>query len=555
MSKVSLRVMEASLVFTMLSCSPDRNTGPTVPSDSRPSLSITASCSNSATAVGGFIKNWTCGSVVRLATPAGMTSTEVSALSSAASRWNSGVLNGYGLPRFDMSSGNQTITVSISGTGDYYCGQVPDKYHLNIARSDLGNITPGCVPGRLTLGTVDDLLLHELSHAIGFQSIAWHKPGPAEYTGHCAAALAGGRPLNAGLCQHEIEAIYASYGLRSTAPDLSKHVMTGLAGLGSLTLNVGATGTLTVTGLRFNRVNGSFCGQPDTTVCEAATASPTEATLSWSSSNTSVASLSGSGASRTVTGNSGGSATVSVGATAAAYEKAAAFGDPGTGTTAAVTVVVVPPAGPPTSLSASNITATSALVSWTNGDASAGTTTVVQYRMTGQSAWINASGSPAPAGQSSLTLSGLHCATSYDVNVYHVKSGVSSAWLTLTLFTTAACQVSGAIVAPSGFSQSSCTASTTGGKNYATYTLGWTAGSNPGGSIYQIGTALTNSSGSAAVIRTGGIIRTSDDVGPYLVTSTASPRYFWVRHVNGAEASAWVALAGNPIQIKDGCLL
>lgn len=554
MSQPSLRVLGAALVVTALSCSPDHSTGPTAPQDLRPSLSITGSCSNGATAVPGFIKNWACGNVVRLQTPAGMTSAEVSALSSAVSRWNGGVLSGFGLPSLTMGTGTQTIIVSISGSGDYYCGQVPDKTHLNIARSASGS---GCThPGRLSTNTLSNLFLHELSHSIGFQSAVWHKPSTTQYTGHCATALyTAGRPLNAALCQHEIEAIYASYGLRASAPNLSKHVMTGLAGLGPITLNVGATGTLSVTALRFNRVNGSFCGQADTTVCEDGTASPTQATLSWSTSNPSVASLSGSGASRTVTGNSGGSATVSVGATTSTYEKAAAFGDAGTGTTAAVTVVATPPAGPPTSLSASNITPTSALVTWTNGDASPGTTTVVQYRMTGQSAWGNAAGSPAAAGVTSLTLSGLTCGTSYDVNIFHVKSGISSPWLTLTLFQTAACTVSGTIVAPTSFNQTSCTASTSGGKNYATYTLGWTAGANPGGTIYQIGSALTNSSGSAAIIRTGALSKTSDDVGPYLVTSTSSPRYFWVRHANGSLASAWVPLVGNPIQIKTGCLL
>jgi hypothetical protein len=175
--------------------------------------------------------------------------------------------------------------------------------------------------------------------------------------------------------------------------------------------------------------------------------------------------------------------------------------------------------------------------------------------MTGQSAWGNAAGSPAAAGVTSLTLSGLVCGTSYDVNIFHVKSGISSPWLTLTLFQTAACTVSGTIAAPTSFNQTTCHASTSGGKNYATYTLGWTAGANPGGTIYQIGGALSNTPGSAAILRTGALSKTSDDVGPYLVTPTASPRYFWVRHANGSQASAWVPLVGNPIQIKAGCLL
>jgi hypothetical protein len=357
------------------------------------------------------------------------------------------------------------------------------------------------------------------------------------------------------ICQHELETVYRAYGLRTQSVDYYKHIVTGLRGLQNVTLRPNGSTVLTVTQLQFSRGNGSLCGLGTREICGGAErpVTSTNVALAWrEAAGGQFITLSPSGASATVTaGSTEGTATVAVGATSTVYNIAAAFGDNGTGTTATVVVDAVAPAGPPTSLSASNITATSALVSWTNGDASAGTTTVVQYRMTGQPSWITASGSGLPAGQSSLTIGGLHCSTSYDVNVYHVKDGISSPWLTLTLFTTAACQVSSTIAPPTSFSERSCNLTTTGGKTYATYTLGWTAGANPGSSIYQIATAFSNTPG--AVVRTGAITRTSDAVGPYLVTSSASPRYFWVRHANGAQASAWVALAGNPIEINSGC--
>jgi hypothetical protein len=398
------------------------------------------------------------------------------------------------------------------------------------------------------------LFLHELSHAIGFQSNVWHKPSTTTFTGHCASALyTAGRPLNSDVCQHEIEAIRAAYGLRSTAPNLSKHVMTGLQGLSNRTLDANSSTVLTVTKLAFRRANGSLCGQPDTTACEEGTVAPTNATFTWSS-NSSIVTLSGSGASRTVTsGTTAGQAIVSVNATASAYEKAASFGDPGTGTKSTVTVTVSGPAARPTNLAASNITATSARITWTNGDVSTGTTTVVQYRMAGQSAWITASSGLA-AGVSSFNLTGLVCSTTYDVNIFHRKNGIDSPWLTLQLFTTLACTTSTSINAPTGVRQTNCTQSTSGGKVTATYTLSWTAGANPGSSTYQIGSRTTNTPATAFIIETGRITQTSDQVGPYTVPATSSPQYFWVRHANGAQASSWTPLAGNPIDIADGCL-
>lgn len=551
MPRRTARVLVVALFAAIAVCSPQASGGPETTAEHTTPLAITGSCSASGVAVGGFVRNWACGDVVRLATPAGMTSGEVSALSSAVAGWNGAVLGAYGLPQFTMSAGNRTITVSISGAGDYYCGQVPVKTQLNIARFATAS---GCShPGRLSTGTLGNLFLHELSHSVGFQSGVWHKPSTEAITGHCAGALySAGRPLNSGVCQHEVEAIHAAYGLRSTAPDLAKHVLTGLAGLTSLSLSPGGTGTLTVSSLRFWRANGTLCGQPDTTACFG-TASPSGASLSWSTSNAGVASLSGSGASRTVTGNAAGVATISVDATTPTYERAATFGGPGTGTAATVTVVAQPPAGPPTNLGATSIAPTSALVSWTNGDTSTGTTTVVQYRITGLTSWTTASGAGLPAGQSSLTLSGLHCATSYDVNVFHRKDGIDSAAITLTLFTTAACQISG-LAAPSDFHPTSCTLTLYGGKQYATYGTQWTPGTNPPDSIFQIAEALSNNPAVASVVRTGPIARTSQDIGAYLVTPTAAPRYFWIRHVDNGQASIWTALVDNPIQIKDGCI-
>jgi hypothetical protein len=137
------------------------------------------------------------------------------------------------------------------------------------------------------------------------------------------------------------------------------------------------------------------------------------------------------------------------------------------------------------------------------------------------------------------------------VNVFHRKNGVDSPWLTLTLFTTAGCTVSSTINPPTNFRETGCTPSSSGGKSFATYHVAWTAGANPSTSIFHIAESFSNSPG--PIVRRGPISTTVANLGPYLVTSTASSRYFWVRHANGAQASSWVALQLNPIEIRLGC--
>jgi Fibronectin type III domain len=223
----------------------------------------------------------------------------------------------------------------------------------------------------------------------------------------------------------------------------------------------------------------------------------------------------------------------------------------GTGSTATITVKATPPKAGPSGLRADNITATSARILWTNGDTTA--TTFVQYRITGQTQWITANGGAAlPPKQSSYNLTGLHCATSYDVSVFHQKNGLNSPADVLTLFITTACQTSATVKPPTGFHRFDCTPGTTNGKPNATYHLRWTAGANPATSIFHVGESFSNNSASAVVIRRGPISTLRANVGPYTIAG-ASSRYYWVRHVNGALASSWTALLDNPIVISQGC--
>jgi hypothetical protein len=86
-----------------------------------------------------------------------------------------------------------------------------------------------------------------------------------------------------------------------------------------------------------------------------------------------------------------------------------------------------------------------------------------------------------------------------------------------------------------------------------TYSVGWTAGVNPSSSLFHIVENSSNNPATGSLLRSGPITTTTAKLGTYLVTATASPRYFWIRHVNGSQSSAWVAVAGNPLPIAGGC--
>jgi mannan endo-1,4-beta-mannosidase len=213
------------------------------------------------------------------------------------------------------------------------------------------------------------------------------------------------------------------------------------------------------------------------------------------------------------------------------YEKAVPFGGDITFTVTATPTA--PP--PPTSLSASAITATSATISWVNGATDAGTTTTLQYRTSGVSAWTTASSTIA-AGVTSFNIPNLASLTTYDVRAWHVRSGLSSTMTTRTgLFTTLDPN------AITNFRVTGCQQEVVGAKTYNYFTLSWTSASS--GGSFQIGVNTTSSSSGAAVILTVPGTARSGQVGGYLAGPTTVHRWFWIRYGSGP----WIALADNPL--------
>lgn len=83
------------------------------------------------------------------------------------------------------------------------------------------------------------------------------------------------------------------------------------------------------------------------------------------------------------------------------------------------------PSGPPTTATTTSISSSSAVMGWTNGDATARTHT--EYRVQGGSTW-NIYGS-VNAGNTTMTLTELSPTTAYEWRARHVKNGQSSAYL------------------------------------------------------------------------------------------------------------------------------
>lgn len=485
-------------------------------------------------------------------------------LSGAAGVWNSAL--GHSLPNFTVLSAVTSIPVPPPGTTDKtiyvefvggappsstYCG-VTDATSFPI-RLRLYNGSSNCNGNTVPYASLSNLLVHELGHAIGFQGGFYHTFGSVYVTGHCAMRLPNDlSKVNGDVCQTEVEDLYYIYGIRDTGPDLSTHVLTGIAvpTPSSVTVEVGHSVTAWVSGLQFDRGNLSIsCDEGGNLPSPCTPATPSDITYSWGSSDNSKATASSTSDSVQITGVAVGTAVVSVSATGAGpYQFGTFFNSDGAPRTVAVTVV--PAHGVPT-----QITKTAG----DNQSAAKGTAVVVapqvrvvDYYGAGVAndsvTFTVLTGGGSATGTTQLTdTAGYATVGTWTLGATAgtntLRAQASGSGITGNPATFSATGTT--IAPPSSFRRTDCTRDVGGGPDtMVSYRFDWTNGTNASG--WQLVVKFTNdTTGSMPILQSGGT--TASTWTPSHVSGTGGNQYFFLRNLFGAAPSKWVPLNSNPI--------
>jgi Big-like domain-containing protein len=278
-----------------------------------------------------------CNLVIRVGNDAANVPNVSSSIQSAVGVWNAALLSDQasGEPKFEYTtSTTPTVKVKVNGNAASYCGT-----------------TAGTPPNLITLipkttsascptneGAVEDVLVHEFAHVLGWPS-GQHKVRVAGVSSHCAVVLPDDRSITGVVCQHDVERIYASYGIVPlsgvTASNfLGRHIVTGVNTPGSISLTKGASTTLSVSQLQFARALTGSVALGSTK-------------LTWSTDNPAVATVNSNGL---VTAVNGGTTTIRAkvdpSTLSSAYQVGGLMSQHGRETAVTVTVPTYKPPGP-----------------------------------------------------------------------------------------------------------------------------------------------------------------------------------------------------------------
>lgn len=492
-----------------------------------------------------------CGATINVTVTGGVTVT-TDVINSAMEMWN-GTLDQYDLPRFgnDVQS-SYHVTITETGTGNYLCGttSIPSA-SITITHTSTPTNCPG-PPGALPytahpLSQAAQLVAHELGHALGFKShlisASQSQIDQDTIVGDCMMVVP--TILNSTPCDHERQIIYYQYALRGTDILTDRGFISGVqVQPTSLLLDANESATVTATNVEVHTGN-----HPEGTLVTPAG----QDVIAWTFNSLNPAN------SFSITGTTATTATVrsdivpATGTLEATVTSSAVYNilwpfNAGE-YDGRVSLANKPPVAAPSGLTVGTVTASTAGLSWTNGDAAAQTT--VQKRLTGAGSWTTET--TVAAGVTSSSLTNLTACTGYDASVFHVRNGLPSASATASGIHTPAAS---GLCLPTQFTVISCSDSLFGGKWYLYVNTTWVRNEYGSPTTWEIGSNTTNNPGGASVIQSAAYHAGSPDgsatLGPYLETST-TPRYFWVRNKVGAAVSGWTALDANPIRPNIGC--
>lgn len=190
--------------------------------------------------------NWICGKSIKVYGP----SQWQSAVMSAAQTWNDAFAyapGATGVPTIAWGGTSGDVQLIVTGSGPLFCGGTDSPPDFIVMTTDNG---PSCPTNSADFATT---LVHEFAHVLGIKDgILESDSAPV----NCAIHLPSNGTINGTLCQHEIELIYAGYGLRGgPGPTFwSTPIVTGLSvSPASVSLQENQTLTVTATSLVFGR--------------------------------------------------------------------------------------------------------------------------------------------------------------------------------------------------------------------------------------------------------------------------------------------------------------
>lgn len=275
-------ILSLSLASLALSCSPE------VTRESyEPDLATTAACTDYASAtLGNMAQHWGCNSTVYLNIQS-LNLTDREIIESAVGVWNARLHNSHPqLPNFTtdpLEPRNFTVSVSKNGSSSStWCGAVSPKTGRPTS------MVVGTIGTNNQCGAPAYVALHEMAHVVGLYD-KWDTSGGL--LGHCAvslkASLTNTVNTNGELCQWEIQAALALYGVRTNAPRTDRSFITTLFNAtGPSTLQVPNTGILGYNSYGLGASNGTLCGKTNRQMCEADEAIlSANGTFDWTSSH------------------------------------------------------------------------------------------------------------------------------------------------------------------------------------------------------------------------------------------------------------------------------